>query len=107
MANRTVPVPGLPPVPKCARPGVRPEAWFPLSEESSEVTAASMRYARALCAGCPVVAECLETALTTGEDYGIWGGLTSPERRQILTARTTMDLLIPRLTAEENVAVAA
>ena len=30
--------------------------------------------ARAICATCPVRAACLQTALDSGEGYGIWGG---------------------------------
>ena len=36
--------------------------------------------AKALCAACPVRAECLEFALETGQVHGIWGGLTAQER---------------------------
>lgn len=38
------------------------------------------RDAKAVCAGCPVKAACLETA--TEDDYGIRGGLTLQERIQ-------------------------
>ena len=36
--------------------------------------------AKAVCAVCPVRATCLEEALLSGEEWGIWGGYTSPER---------------------------
>nr|WP_200946672.1 WhiB family transcriptional regulator [Janibacter sp. Soil728] len=39
--------------------------------------------AKAICAGCRVVKECLAYALRTGQDHGIWGGLTSQERRDL------------------------
>lgn len=35
---------------------------------------------RALCAECPVWELCLANALTTGEAWGIWGGLDADER---------------------------
>lgn len=41
------------------------------------------RRARLVCGGCPVAAECLDHALSVEEPsyrYGIWGGLTGPER---------------------------
>jgi WhiB family redox-sensing transcriptional regulator len=41
--------------------------------------------AKAVCAGCPVVADCLRWAMTTGEPYGVWGG-TTPEERELLAA---------------------
>jgi WhiB family redox-sensing transcriptional regulator len=38
------------------------------------------RTAIQLCAGCEVRRQCLEFAVTTGEEYGIWGGTTPEER---------------------------
>jgi hypothetical protein len=38
---------------------------------------------RAVCAGCPVRRECLITALTAGEPWGIWGGLDIDERADL------------------------
>jgi WhiB family transcriptional regulator, redox-sensing transcriptional regulator len=39
--------------------------------------------ALALCATCPVRAQCLEYALRNKESHGIWGGTTPEERRRI------------------------
>jgi WhiB family redox-sensing transcriptional regulator len=39
--------------------------------------------AKAVCAGCPVAAECLEYALENGERFGIWGGTSENERRSL------------------------
>lgn len=36
---------------------------------------------RALCAVCPVQAECEEWARSAPEPFGLWGGLTEKERR--------------------------
>lgn len=41
---------------------------------------ASCREAKAICANCPVDAECLEAAFEVDEPFGIWGGLTPRER---------------------------
>jgi WhiB family redox-sensing transcriptional regulator len=38
---------------------------------------------KALCRQCPVRWQCLEMALATHQDYGIWGGTTPPKRRQL------------------------
>lgn len=38
--------------------------------------------ARAICAECPIRVECLEYALAVPERWGIWGGLSEPERRE-------------------------
>jgi len=42
--------------------------------------------ARAICARCPVRAECLDHALRTNEQYGIWGGTNVQERRALKRA---------------------
>lgn len=39
--------------------------------------------AKSICATCPVQVECLEYAVMTNQNYGVWGGLTEPERRKI------------------------
>jgi WhiB family redox-sensing transcriptional regulator len=42
-----------------------------------------VRPAKALCARCPVRADCLEYALADTGLQGIWGGTSARERRQI------------------------
>lgn len=39
--------------------------------------------ARLVCAGCPVRKECLEFAISTNQEHGIWGGLNFNERRRL------------------------
>lgn len=39
--------------------------------------------ARAVCGGCPVRAECLHDAVISDAPGGVWGGLTSQERRRL------------------------
>ena len=39
--------------------------------------------ARQACAQCPVRQQCLEFAVSNRIIYGIWGGLTGPERRAL------------------------
>jgi len=53
-----------------------PEAFFP---EKGNLDGDARR-AKALCAECPVRAECLTFGLVNNEPYGIWGGLTTPQR---------------------------
>lgn len=43
--------------------------------------------AKAVCASCPVMRDCLEYALETREPYGIWGGLTESERKAEIRKR--------------------
>jgi len=37
----------------------------------------------AICRACPVQHQCLLTALTLNDRWGIWGGLTADHRRQL------------------------
>lgn len=59
---------------------VDPELHFPDKGGSS-------RAAKRVCGDCEVRAECLTWALTHGEKYGIWGGLSENERRRLNRAR--------------------
>ena len=55
---------------------VDPELFFLEKGESS-------RPAKRVCAGCEVRAECLQYALDHGERFGVWGGLSERERREL------------------------
>jgi WhiB family redox-sensing transcriptional regulator len=39
--------------------------------------------ARLVCADCAVKASCLEFAMTTNQDCGVWGGTSEEERRDL------------------------
>lgn len=60
--------------------GVDPDLFFP-------ERGASTREAKEVCQGCVVRDECLEFALTNGERFGIWGGMSERERRRIRRQR--------------------
>lgn len=45
------------------------------------------RLAKALCAACPVKADCLEFAVTEGITHGTWGGLSQKELGRLRTRR--------------------
>lgn len=70
------------PIP-CQRPGVDPEAWFPVVTTDGVTPEAAIRdleeTAAALCAGCPLLKECRIKGLR--EDFGIWGGEAPHQRR--------------------------
>jgi len=55
--------------------------------ERKEERLARESAAKAICRGCPVLAECREYALLLREPHGIWGGLNEYERRQLLARR--------------------
>lgn len=56
------------------------DALFP---EASE-----QKRARQLCMGCPVRFPCLAEALDNRIEWGVWGGMTERERRQLLRQRS-------------------
>ena len=56
------------------------EAFFPDPNDHSAV-----REAKKVCSNCQVSAECLELGLR--EFYGIWGGTTESERKNIRRRR--------------------
>lgn len=58
------------------------DLWFP------EV-GGSVRDAKAICAGCPVAALCLEYAVANKERFGIWGGQSEMDRRRTRNATST------------------
>ena len=54
--------------------------FFPDTEEEAAA-------AVAVCATCPVREACLEFALVTRQDDGVWGGLTESERKRLRRRR--------------------
>lgn len=58
--------------------GGDPERWFPTPGDS-----AAIEYAVGICNTCPVRVRCLTYALETDSAWGIFGGLTEAQRRQI------------------------
>ena len=61
----------------CAQ--VDPELFFP--EPGDSATAA-----KEICGRCDVQAECLDWALERGERFGVWGGTTELDRRELRKA---------------------
>lgn len=53
-----------------------PEIFFPEKGGST-------RQAKAICISCPVRAACLAYALERDEKFGLWGGLSERERREL------------------------
>lgn len=70
-----------------------PEIFFPDSDSRDDARAD----AKKVCESCDVRSDCLIYALTHGERFGIWGGLTPAERRKIKPfPRATKSLLCDR-----------
>ncbi len=62
-----------------------PELFFPEGEIRS--ARAQVKAAKLICRGCPVSVMCLGWALASGQEAGIWGGLTEDERRMLRRRR--------------------
>ena len=62
-----------------------PELFFPVGTTGS--AAAQISMAKAVCRGCNVRRDCLEWAMVTGQEAGVWGGLSEDERRALRRAR--------------------
>lgn len=65
----------------CADPRIDPDIFHPAGYDIT-----TRRRAKAVCAVCPVVEQCLSWALKTREPSGILGGLTPNERRKLKSA---------------------
>jgi WhiB family redox-sensing transcriptional regulator len=59
------------------------DLFFP--EEEDPYYDEQVAAAKAICALCECKRECLEFAIATGSDYGIFGGTTPKERRVAAT----------------------
>lgn len=60
--------------------GMDPESFHP-------ERGASTAEARAVCVTCPALHACAEWAITTNQNYGIWGNTSVRERREIRRER--------------------
>lgn len=57
------------------------DQFFSPEGETGQRRAQRSDTAKKICARCPVRRACLEWALDTGQDWGVWGGTTEDERR--------------------------
>ncbi len=60
-----------------------PELFFPTGTSGPDTTH-QIRRAKEVCRICSVRISCLEYAIVHSEEDGIWGGMTSDERRTLL-----------------------
>ncbi|MFZ3562811.1 WhiB family transcriptional regulator [Streptomyces sp. BH097] len=58
-----------------------PELFFPIGETGPALF--QIEEAKAVCRRCPVMEQCLQWALESGQDSGVWGGLSEAERRSM------------------------
>ncbi len=68
-----------------------PELFFPAGRTGSAATLAEG--AKEVCDRCPVAGPCLEFALQTNQEYGVWGGTTEDERRSMRRQARALGML--------------
>lgn len=52
------------------------EWWYPSSPDDISLPAS-------ICRSCPVQSDCLQHAVRVGEDHGVWGGRSEPQRARM------------------------
>ncbi|MCB4207770.1 WhiB family transcriptional regulator [Arthrobacter sp. UM1] len=58
-----------------------PELFFPVGNTGPALL--QIEEAKAVCRTCTVMDTCLQWALESGQDSGVWGGLSEDERRAL------------------------
>ena len=68
--------------------GEDPELFFPVGTSGPALL--QIAEAKAVCHRCTVASNCLAWALESGQDAGVWGGMSEDERRALKrrTSRT-------------------
>jgi WhiB family transcriptional regulator, redox-sensing transcriptional regulator len=61
-----------------------PDIFFPIGSTGPALE--QIETARRICTACDVNEECLEFALATNQEAGVWGGTTEEERRKLRKA---------------------
>lgn len=62
-----------------------PELFFPIGSTGPAVD--QIAEAKKVCARCEVRGPCLEYAISSNQDAGVWGGLSEDERRSLKRKR--------------------
>ena len=58
-----------------------PDLFFPVGTTGPAVD--QIKSAKRVCESCPAMSACLEFALATNQESGIWGGTSEEERRRL------------------------
>lgn len=68
--------------------GHDPELWFPNEAGGADGSGARATAAKAICGRCPLAGACARYAIEIPDLVGVWGGLSSAERRRIRDRRS-------------------
>ena len=61
-----------------------PDLFFPVGTTGQALV--QIEQAKSVCRECPVQTACLDFALATNQDSGVWGGTSEDERRKVRRA---------------------
>lgn len=67
------------------------DLYYPSPEDMD--SGARLKMVRSICDACKVKKECLDYAMRVKEGYGVWGGLTTPERERLRLANETANMM--------------
>jgi len=67
-----------------------PDLFFPLSGGGAGHS--DIASAKAICASCGIQRRCLQYALDTSQEHGVWGGASEDERRVLAAGRVREQL---------------
>ena len=80
---------------------VDPELFFPIGNTGPALL--QIEEAKQVCRRCSVMDECLRWAIDSGQDAGVWGGMSEDERRALkrrtIRLRARAHVLPARVTA--------
>jgi len=71
-----------------------PELFFPIGNTGPALR--QIEEARAVCRRCEAVEACLEWAMESGQDTGVWGGLSEVERHALKRRKARVRRASPR-----------
>jgi WhiB family transcriptional regulator, redox-sensing transcriptional regulator len=75
--------------------GQQTSVFFDHEDTRGEKRATLLAAARTICATCPIRSECLDYAVDSGQQFGVWGGLTAAERSELIVATNRRSLITP------------
>ena len=84
---------------------VDPELFFPIGNTGPALL--QIEEAKQVCRRCSVMDECLRWAIDSGQDAGVWGGMSEDERRALkrrtIRLRARAHVLSPRVIAAAGI----
>ncbi|MFG2439007.1 WhiB family transcriptional regulator [Streptomyces sp. NPDC048508] len=66
---------------RAACKGEDPDLFFPIGSTGPALL--QIEEAKSVCRRCPVIEACLQWALESGQEFGVWGGLGETEVRSM------------------------